>query len=333
MGFDEKILSRVLSSYDRRRQSRELDLTRRRGEVYQRVPRIADIDSELKTTAIQIITSSLRNSTNPAPALSAIKEHSRRLKEERSKLLKNNGFPTDHLEPKEDCFICGDSGFLPSGPCSCLISAYAEAQSKELSRLLPISNQNFDTFSLNLYSTDVDPKWGMSPRENMTTVLDTCREFSAYFGPASQNLFLCGSTGLGKTFLSSCIAGELTQKGVSVMYDTAINIFATYEREKFSKYPEVTEEAAEDINRFLRCDLLILDDLGTEMQSPFINTALYSLINNRLMQNKKMIINSNLTEDSDIPRRYSPQIVSRLKGEFLTLPFFGDDIRVMKNMY
>jgi DNA replication protein DnaC len=167
----------------------------------------------------------------------------------------------------------------------------------------------------------------------MAAVLDTCREFAAYFGSQTQNLLLCGGTGLGKTFLSSCIAGELSGKGVSVIYDTAVSIFSTFEKEKFARDPEVSEEAYGDINRFYRCDLLILDDLGTEMQTPFINTALYTLINTRLMQGKKMIINTNLSEDTDIPRRYSAQIVSRLKGEFLILPFFGEDIRVKKNMW
>ena len=144
---------------------------------------------------------------------------------------------------------------------------------------------------------------------------------------------MCGGTGLGKTFLSSCIAGELSKKGVSVIYDTAVNVFSAYEKEKFSRDPDVAEEAATEIDRFYRCDLLILDDLGTEMQSPLINTALYTLVNTRLMRGNKMIINTNLREDIDLPKRYSPQIVSRLRGEFLVLPFFGEDIRIKKNMW
>jgi DNA replication protein DnaC len=333
MGFDEKILSRVLDEFNRKRLRRELDLSRRREDIYRRIPRISEIDEELKTSSIKIITSSLRNGSNPLPGLRSIREHNKALSEEKAALLEKYGYTADWLDIKIDCPICSDSGFLPSGPCNCLINAYSKEQTKELSRMLPVNNQTFETFSLDLYSSDPDPKWGMSPRENMSIVFDTCREFANRFGPTTQNLLMCGGTGLGKTFLSSCIAGELSKKGVSVIYDTAVNIFAAYEREKFARDAEVSEEAANEIDRFYRCDLLILDDLGTEMQSPLINTALYTLINTRLMRGKKMIINTNLREDVDLPRRYSSQIVSRLRGEFLILPFFGEDIRIKKNMW
>ncbi len=255
------------------------------------------------------------------------------LTDEKAALLKENGYPADWLEVVFDCPICSDSGFLPSGPCNCLISAYAKEQTKELSKMLPLKNETFDTFSLDLYSDAVDPKWGVSPRANMLEVYHACKEFANRFSPSTQNLLMCGSTGLAKTFLSSSIAGELSKTGMSVIYDKAVNILATYEKEKFSRDPDVAEEAASEIDRFYRCDLLILDDLGTEMQSPLINTALYTRINTRLMRGKKMIINTNLREDIDLPKRYTPQIVSRLRGEFLVLPFFGEDIRIKKNMW
>lgn len=333
MAFDEKILSRVLNEFNKKRLRQELDMTRRRDDIYRRIPRISKIDEELKTSSISIITSSLRKGTNPIPGLRSIREFNKSLTDEKAALLRENGYPSDWLEAESDCPICSDSGFLPSGPCNCLVTAYSDEQTKELSRLLPIKNETFDTFSLELYSEAIDPKWGMSPRANMSVVLDTCREFAAYFGPKTQNLLMCGGTGLGKTFLSSCIAGELSKKGVSVIYDTAVNVFSAYEREKFSRDPDVAEEATSEISRFHRCDLLILDDLGTEMQSPLINTALYTLINTRLMRGNKMIINTNLREDIELPKRYSPQIVSRLRGEFLVLPFFGEDIRIKKNMW
>jgi len=333
MGFDEKILNRVLDNFNKKRIRRELDLARRREDVYRRIPRISEIDEELKTSSIKIITSSLRGGTNPIPGLRSLREYNKALSEEKASLLKIHGYTADWLDLKVDCPFCGDSGFLPSGPCNCLITAYAEEQTRELSRMLPVNDQTFDTFSLNLYSDIPDPEQGTSPRENMRWILSACQDFVNRFGPETQNLLMHGGPGLGKTFLSSCIAAALSKKGVSVIYDTAVNIFAAYEKEKFARDPEVSEEAAYDIDRFYRCDLLILDDLGTEMQSPIINTALYTLINTRLMRGKKMIINTNLSEKTELPRRYSPQIVSRLRGEFLSLFFFGEDIRIKKNMW
>ena len=333
MSFDSKILSRVLAEFERRNIRRDAELARRRDEIYRLVPRIAAIDAELRTSSLDIISSALKTGSNPTPMLESIKSYNKGLQSERLRLLTDNGKSKDYLTRERDCDLCGDSGYLTGGPCRCLVDAYAEEQTKELSRMLPIGNQTFDTFSLNLYSDDIDSDWGMSPRENMSAVLDTCREFAAYFGTQSNNLLLCGGVGLGKTFLSSCIAGEVSKKGFSVMYDTAISVFSVYEREKFVRDSDSAEEAAQEIARFHKCDLFILDDLGTEMSSPFINTALYTLINTRLMQGKKMIINTNLTEDIELPRRYSPPIISRLKGEFLVLPFFGDDIRIKKNAW
>jgi DNA replication protein DnaC len=333
LSFDEKILNRVIDSFNRKRLRSELDSARRREEICKRVPRIAEIDEELKTASIKIISSSLRSGTNPVPGLGSLKDYNRKLREEKAALLKKAGLPADWLEVRYDCPICNDSGFIPSGPCNCLVEAYAAEQTKELGRLLPIESKTFESFSFDYYSDKPDPKWGMSPRDNMTAVFDTCREFAVYFGPQTQNLLLCGGTGLGKTFLASCIAGVLSRKGISVIYDTAVNIFSVFEKERFGRDPETSEEASSEVNRFLNTDLLILDDLGTEMHSPFINTALYTLINSRLVKGKKMVIITVLTEDVELPRRYSPQIVSRLKGEFLILPFFGEDIRIKKNLW
>lgn len=331
MAFDQKIMSRVLGDFEHKRAQRENDQIRRRNEIYMKIPRVAEIDAALKTSSIEIITSSLRTGTNPAPMLESKRAYNKKLQDEKRELIRQNSYPEDYLELKRDCAICDDSGFLADGVCSCLVRAYAEEQTKELSRLLPIQNQTFDTFSLNLYSSENDEEWGMSPRDNMATVLDTCKEFAAYFGSQTPNLLLCGSTGLGKTFLCSCIAGEVAAKGFSVIYDTAVNVFSTYEKDKFVRDADSAEEAAGEIERYHKCDLFILDDLGTELQGPFINTALYTLINTRLMSGRKMIINTNLSEERELPARYSKQIVSRLLGEFLVLPFFGDDIRLKRN--
>ena len=176
------------------------------------------------------------------------------------------------------------------------------------------------------------PLWygGQCSRENMEKLYKVCRDYAQNFGRYYfDDLFLSGSTGLGKTFLSACIARTVSENGFSVVYDTAGNIFAQFEIQKFSRDGEDAREARDGTRRYLGCDLLILDDLGSEMTTPFVQSALYQLINTRLTAGARTVISSNLTMD-DVRRRYSPQIASRLEGEYRVLPFFGQDIRIQR---
>ena len=153
-----------------------------------------------------------------------------------------------------------------------------------------------------------------------------CRRYANSFGMASGNLMFVGGTGLGKTFLSACIARTVADRGFSVVYETAHHLFAKLEQAKFGG----GEEAKREAEKYLQCDLLILDDLGTEMPGQFVTAALYSLLNDRLLECKPMVISTNLNVD-ELARRYSPQIASRLHGNFSRLTFVGEDIRVLKN--
>ena len=203
----------------------------------------------------------------------------------------------------------------------------AKLLKEQLSSVLPIADQNFSKFDMSFYSTRPDGRSGISPRENMEYNLGECKAYAAKFGKDSPNLLLFGSTGLGKTFLSTCIAEAVSARGFSVAYDTAINIVAAYETIKFGSGDG--EAAAERAARYERADLLIIDDMGTEMGTAFTVSALYNLINNRLMAKRPMIINTNLLPET-LSEKYSPAVASRLLGEFLPLRFFGDDIRLLK---
>jgi DNA replication protein DnaC len=165
----------------------------------------------------------------------------------------------------------------------------------------------------------------------MEIIYEICVEYSRKFGENSKNLFFIGAPGLGKTFLSACIARVVADKGYSVVYDMATSIFSKLEEEKFRKTddPEETLETRTEIKRYLECDLLILDDLGTEMVTSFTISALYELINTRLITNRKTIVSSNYSIE-DLKRRYTEQIMSRLEGEYQVLTFRGDDIRKIK---
>ena len=203
----------------------------------------------------------------------------------------------------------------------------AKLLKEQLSSVLPIADQNFSKFDMSFYSTRPDGRSGISPRENMEYNLGECKAYAAKFGKDSPNLLLFGSTGLGKTFLSTCIAEAVSARGFSVAYDTAINIVAAYETIKFGSGDG--EAAAERAARYERADLLIIDDMGTEMGTAFTVSALYNLINNRLMAKRPMIINTNLLPET-LSEKSSPAVASRLLGEFLPLRFFGDDIRLLK---
>ncbi len=193
--------------------------------------------------------------------------------------------------------------------------------------MLDLGNQSFETFSLEWYSQAEDPALGVSPRENMDWIYRTCKRYAAAFGPGSGNLLLTGDPGLGKTFLSAAIAREASEEGFSVVYDTAVHIFDRFEARKFGR--EAGEAVEADVDRVVDCDLLILDDLGTELTTPFVQSALYSIVNGRIVDRRATILSTNLKLD-ELARRYAPQTVSRIEGEYQVLPFFGEDIRRLK---
>lgn len=329
MPYDGKILSRAMARFDEDKQRRARQFRERQQQLFAREPELADIDRRLRGTMSQIITRALKGGRDPVPAIHAIRDENLALQRRRGEILTAMGCPADYLEEKPRCARCGDAGFLPDGSmCACLRSYYAREQIAELSHMLDIGSQSFDTFRLDYYSTD---RGGLprSPREAAQRNLEICQSFARDFRPGKQNLLLFGAPGLGKTFLSACIARTVSEEGFSVVYDTAGNIFAQFELKKFQRDAQDAQEAKDETRRYLNCDLLILDDLGSELTTQFTQSALYELINSRLVAGLHTVISSNLTME-EAARRYSPQIASRLDGEYHLLEFFGDDIRLLK---
>ena len=326
MPYDGKIVRRALRRFEEDRRDREDRALDRREAVFQRQPRLREIDAELRATMGRILSTALRKGTDPRAAVEALKKQNLGLQEERRLLLENLGLPADCLEEKPACPLCADTGWRDGRMCRCLKAYCAREQQKELSRMLDLGSQSFETFSLEWYDQAEDPALGVSPRENMDWILRTCKRYAAGFGPGSGNLLLTGAPGLGKTFLSTCIAREVSAKGFSVVYDTAAHVFAQFERSKFGREDEAAEA---DVHRCMACDLLILDDLGSEMATAFVVSALYQIVNTRLMTGKKTILSTNLTPE-EVGRRYGAAIRSRLEGEYQVLTFFGEDIRKLK---
>ena len=330
MGYEAAVLRRAAKRLEERRRQRQERQERRQREIYAQLPRVAEIDRELRGTICQIIAASLRDGRDPAPSIKVIRDRNLDLQAEKARLLAEHGFPPDALDDRPDCPRCGDTGWVGAAMCSCLRELCAQEQIRELSKLLDLGEQSFDTFSLDLYSPLPWPGEELSPRENMEFILEVCSNYARKFGKFYfRNLFLTGAPGLGKTFLSACIARTVSEQGFSVVYDTAVNVFARFEEQKFARDREEAGEARDDTRRYLGCDLLILDDLGSEMTTPFVQSALYTLINSRLAADRRTVISSNLSMDQ-VRQRYTPQIASRLEGEYRVLPFYGEDIRLLR---
>ena len=225
MGWDGKVMRRALQRFQEDRRQREERLEERREKIFARQPRLREIDRELRATMSRIIATALRRGTDPRPAVELLKAENLSLQKEKRELLEQMGLPEDCLEEKPACPLCGDSGYRNGAVCRCLRQYYAREQQRELSRMLDLRGQSFETFSLDWYSEECDPALGISARENMDWVYRTCRRYAGQFGPESGSLLLTGDPGLGKTFLSAAIAREVSGEGWSVVYDTAGHIF------------------------------------------------------------------------------------------------------------
>ncbi len=329
MGYDGKILARARDRLAERRRQHSEALTVRRAEVSLRAPGVFKLDAELTRLMATLAADALRKGTDAGAAVLSAQEQSARLLERRAELLAKAGLPADYLDERYDCPACRDSGYVLGRPCACLDAQCQEETVRDLSSLLKLSGQSFERFDLDYYDRTPNPETGLSPYQTMRNVLSLCRDYAEDFNAASLNLLFRGSTGLGKTFLSAAIAGVVSEKGFSVVYDSAVSIMEAFERQKFDRGGDNAEAVAARVRRYMDCDLLILDDLGTEMTTQFTQSALYALVNGRLLSGGRTIITTNLRDD-ELHRRYSPQIVSRLEGEYLVLAFDGCDIRKLK---
>ncbi len=306
------------------RADRESENLQHLTEAYNQIPRLREIDKLLRQTMVLAAQAVFTQNGDVNEAMDKARQANFALQQEREALVKAH-FEEGYLDDSPICDCCGGTGYLGSQMCECLQELCRQEQKRELT-LLSGGKETFSQFRLEYYSSQPDPKYGASPRAIMERNLQKCRSYATMFTPNSGNLLFVGNTGLGKTFLSACIARTVADRGYSVVYESANRLFSKLEQAKFTGSEEARREAA----RFNECDLLILDDLGTEMPGQFVTAALYSLVNDRLLDGKPMVISTNLNVD-EIARRYSPQIASRLHGNFTGLTFVGDDIRVLKN--
>ena len=318
MAYSSEVVSRAQKRLAKLKSDRESLQWHRLLEAYDRVPRIREIDQQLRKNMSAVALSAFNKDSSVADYI----EQGMALQQERQQLI-NANFPRGYIDEGPMCPHCSDNGYLGSTMCSCLAELCRREQQAELS-LLSCGEGRFADFRLDYYDDQIDGSIGISPRKLMEVNLRHCKKFAE--DPRGQNLLFVGGTGLGKTFLSACIARELAMQGLSVAYEPAGRLFTKLEKNRFSP----TEEIQRQTEKLYSSDLLIIDDLGTELPGNFVTAALYDLLNERLLAGKPMIVSTNLLI-SEIATRYSPQIASRLQGSFNTLTFKGRDIRLIKN--
>lgn len=320
MAYNAQVLRRARARLEQAKLERERENEAHRAAAYERYPRLREIDRELQQSMAELAIAFLKKDSEEA--LGAIRTRNQTLQAERNWILEAGEFEDGYLDDTPVCTRCGGTGYDGSQMCSCLRELCRQEQKKELTSLLGSGRESFDTFRLDVYSDAYDPKLGTSPRELMRSNLNICKKYAAGFSAASGSLLFSGATGLGKTFLSACIARQIADRGFSVMYETAIRLFGDFETEKFG-----AQGGDGSLTRkYFDCDLLIIDDLGTEMTTQFTVSALYSVLNTRMMEGKPILISTNLLPEA-LETRYSPQIASRIVGTFRLIKFAGDDLR------
>ena len=332
MTHDGRLLARAREALEDERRENQAEQQRRTDLIYHRIPEIESIDRRMRSQMSDLVRLTLSKPADLSHRLENLQKENLDLQMRKAELLHAQGFPIDYLDEIVSCKVCGDTGMVDGRLCACMERRYNRELTKELSVLLRSGDESFERFDLSLYPDTPEQESGVSARSAMRIVFSACRGFADSFPdvPANlRNLLLRGESGLGKTYLSACIARSVAERGYSVCYDTASAALEAFEKQKFSRIPEEAEAAALRAERMLSCDLMILDDLGTEMATPAAASALYTLINTRLTRSLHTVISTNCSDD-ELRRRYSPQICSRLFGEFLELPFYGNDIRLMK---
>ena len=317
MGYNRDALIKIKAEYLEKYQKARRSADMRAEEVYVKIPRVREIDSLLSRTALEIMAVVSNGKESAEEALARVRQRNAVLMEERARLLVEAGYPEDYTDVHYDCEKCGDSGYVDGKTCECMKRELIMAgyETSGLGRL--IATQSFDNFSLDYY------KSGGANYDNMKFYYSSLRNFANSFSDDTyKNFLLIGGTGLGKTHLSTSVAKTVIEKGFDVLYVSAIDMFADFEQKQFGNGEDNTR-------RYFDCDLLIIDDLGTELTNQFTVSCLYNVINSRINTARSTFINTNLSK-KEIETKYAERITSRLFGEYYPLVFTGTDIRKQK---
>lgn len=326
MGLTNSQYDAIMRTYSEIQSENKRIQTLRQKEIALKIPEITAIESEISSSSMEYALSVLEDGSSKTSTLKELQNKIAALAQKKTDLLVANGYSSDYLNTIYTCKNCHDTGFVDGERCKCFKKAltdmfYSRSNAKNIRK-----NETFDTFSLDCYSKhNLDPSTGKSSYEHMKDVFTTVKKYVTSFDQADsiKNLLFYGETGLGKTFLSNCIANELINSCHSVIYLTAIELFQAYSKSEFGK----DSETSEIVQEITDCDLLIIDDLGTELANSFTNSRLFYCINDRILKDKATIISTNLTLDK-LFDQYSERIFSRIMHSYKSIKFYGDNIRL-----
>ena len=320
--MDESVIEKIALEYDELSERKIKERDKRVASVYEKFPEIRAVDEEITTIGSSTLQKILKDPLDKS-ARSEMDNKFKILKQKRKELLIKNNIPEDFDKPHYDCGICGDTGFVEGvGRCSCfkqriINELYRASNMNEL-----LKRQNFDAFDMELYSKNKINGFKRSPYDNMVFIKKHCMDFADNFDKPSKNMIFYGDTGLGKTFMSCCVAKRVMDKGYTVLYISAQRLFRTLDDERFGR-------ANERAGEIYSCDLLIIDDLGTEIASKNNPSYLFDLVNERYNAEKKIIINTNLNFEG-LEKLYTARLTSRIMENFEMMLFYGEDIRKKK---
>ena len=312
----------ALRTVSARRQRAKAAAQDARAQAEAAVPELRAAEDALRACGVRCALAGARGAGR-AEAAAALAE----ARQKRDALLAASGRSPQALEPKFTCPLCQDTGVAQGKTCQCVRREMQRLRREEIEAMSSLSVTRFDTMKLDYYPNTRDPQTGRSVRQYMAELLADLQDYAAAFDLDSENLMLTGNAGLGKTHAALAVAGAALDKGYDVIYISSPDFFSRVETLHFGSDPAGEKDAL--LETVTGADLLILDDLGSELTTQFTQSALYELINTRLVSDRRTVISSNLTPE-DVVRRYTPQISSRLLGEFYILHFFGDDIRLLK---
>lgn len=312
-----------MREYDRNKLMHKRELDEKFNEIYSKIPRIREINESISSISIQ---GAKRMLLEGEGTTEDIKKQIEALSKEKASLLRENGYPEDYLTMEYTCPKCQDTGYVGQHKCSCLKNSIIEILYEQSNIKDVLEKENFNTFSFKHYDNDVkDSITGLTPLENMHEVVKTCRDYIDNFKTEYRSLYLYGPTGVGKTFLTNCIAKELIESSHSVIYVSSIRLFELLADSTFKKNGSL--EGKDLANNILDCDLLIIDDLGTEMVNSFTAASLFNCINERHLRRKSVIISTNLSL-AELRQTYSERVFSRITSNYTLLKIYGDDLRL-----